>query len=259
MAIFTAAERIDGCDRLLREAGARAVELGLTYQDPVVGELAELTDRLATVRRIVLTDPLQLWAGPALDVADQLISQGERALADLHALGELSQHAWRRLEQVEATLTEAHRLEQETFIERRRTKVKIEMSLRPEPAAQPPDLLGHRLADAVQLCQREDWRQLATELPALEREVDEALRRARAELTEAGQPMRERAELRGRLSAYRAKATGLGRIEDLALEQRYQRARDLLWRAPCNLAVAAAAVADYQDAVNAGPSTEDPT
>ncbi|MCA1675115.1 MAG: hypothetical protein LC799_23975, partial [Actinobacteria bacterium] len=64
---------------------------------------------------------------------------------------------------------------------------------------------------------------------------------------------RERAELRGRLSAYRAKAAALGRIDDPALEQRYQRARDLLWAAPCDLALTSTAVAEYQKAVNTTP------
>lgn len=47
------------------------------------------------------------------------------------------------------------------------------------------------------------------------------------------------------------KAATLGRVEDLALEQCYQRARELLWSAPCDLAIAAAAVAEFQNAVNA--------
>lgn len=257
--------RIDGCDKLLREADTRAAELGLAAdQDPAVAALAELADRLDTVRRIALTDPLRLWTGDAVDVAeaDRLVSRCERVHTELHALGELPQHAQRRLDQVDTALTEVLRLDQEISAERRRVHAKIHASPGPEPAAQPAQTagpLGPRLADAAELCRREHWRQLVTELPALERDADAALVRARAELAEAGQPLRERAELRGRLSAYRAKAAGLGRIEDLALEQRYLRARDLLWCAPCDLAVAAAAVAQYQDAVNTTAADGDPT
>jgi hypothetical protein len=48
---------------LLREAATRAAELSLAAeQDPAVAALAELADRLDTVRRIALTDPLRLWA-----------------------------------------------------------------------------------------------------------------------------------------------------------------------------------------------------
>lgn len=254
--------RIDGCDKLLREANTRAAELGLAAdQDPAVAALAELADRLDTVRRIALTDPLRLWTGDAVEVAeaDRLVSRCERVHTELHALGELPQHAQRRLNQVDATLTEVRRLDQEISAERRRVHTKIHASPGPEPAAQQADPLGPRLADAAELCRRGHWRQLGTELPALERAADAALVRARAELAEAGQPLRQRAELRGRLSAYRAKAAGLGRIEDLMLEQCYLRARDLLWRAPCDLAVAATAVAQYQDAVNTTAADRDPT
>ena len=61
--------------------------------------------------------------------------------------------------------------------------------------------------------------------------------------------MARRDELRGLLGADKAKAARLGAAEDAALAERYDRARDLLWTAPCDLAAAEAAVADYQRAV----------
>jgi hypothetical protein len=51
------------------------------------------------------------------------------------------------------------------------------------------------------------------------------------------------------LLAYKSKAARLGRAEDLELTQRYDRARDLLWTAPCDLGAAAEAVAAYQQAI----------
>jgi hypothetical protein len=51
------------------------------------------------------------------------------------------------------------------------------------------------------------------------------------------------------LQAYKAKAARLGGAEDLVLTQRYDRARELLWTAPCDLAAAAEAVAVYQQAI----------
>ena len=41
----------------------------------------------------------------------------------------------------------------------------------------------------------------------------------------------------------------LGAAEDAELTSRYQRAAGLLWTAPCDLAAASAAVADYQQAI----------
>ena len=58
-----------------------------------------------------------------------------------------------------------------------------------------------------------------------------------------------RAELRGLLDAYRAKAARLGGAENTDLADGYQLAHDLLWSAPCDLAAAAGAVRRYQQAV----------
>jgi hypothetical protein len=57
-----------------------------------------------------------------------------------------------------------------------------------------------------------------------------------------------RIELRGRLSAYRAKAGRLGHSEDPELTALYEQARDLLWTAPCDLRQATATLAEYQRA-----------
>jgi len=61
--------------------------------------------------------------------------------------------------------------------------------------------------------------------------------------------MDKRDELRGLLGAYKAKAARLGAVEDPGLAEYYDRARDLLWTAPCDLAAAEAAVTGYQRAV----------
>lgn len=244
--------RIERCQELLTETECLVAALELTA-DPVASMLPQLADRLDTVRRISLTDPLRLWATNAVDIAEveQLTRRCEQAYAELGALDELRGHAPLRLDLIEETLTEAVRLHQQTCDERHRAYAKIHGLVAPDlavPAEDPPD---SRLADARKLCQQGGWRQLATELAALERDADGTLQQARTELADAGRPLRERDELRGRLGAYRAKAAAQGRVEDLALEQLYQRARDLLWSAPCDLAIAAAAVAEFQNAVNA--------
>jgi hypothetical protein len=58
-----------------------------------------------------------------------------------------------------------------------------------------------------------------------------------------------RDELRGRLDAYRAKAQGRGRAEDLELDALYTAAETVLYSAPCDLAVATNLVRAYQEAV----------
>jgi hypothetical protein len=249
--------RIERCHELLRDAEALAADLGLTADtDPAAALLPSLAGRLETVRRIGLTDPLQLWAGDGVEMtaAEQLAAHCEQAHADLAELGELRRHAQPHLDRITATLTAAMRLDQRALDERRQAHVKILGMPAPDPDAPVEHPLTPRLEDAHELGRRGLWRELATELPALEQEAVATLERSQAELAEAGKPLRDRAELRGRLSAYRAKAAALGRIEDLALEELAQRARDLLWSAPCDLAAAAAAVTEYQDAVNATAS-----
>lgn len=254
------AQRIGACDTLLHQTQTLVENLGLTVShDPTAKGMAELTGRLNEMRRISLTDPLWFWVDGAVAVqeADQLLAQCEQAHADLQALAELRQHASCRLDQLGGMITELRGLEEETSVQRRLVNAKILTAVATDEGAHSADPLGLRLATALQLHRCEHWRQLASELPDLERDVIAARKRAKVELIEAGWPLQQRAELRGRLSAYRAKAAGLGRIEDLALEQRYQRARTLLWRAPCDLVAAAAAVAEYLDAVNATATNED--
>jgi sulfur transfer complex TusBCD TusB component (DsrH family) len=253
--------RIDHCDTVLRNAERLAVELGLTAdQDPAPGVLSRLAVRLGEVRRIVLTDPLQLWADGVVAAAgtDHLIAQCEQAHIELYALEDLRQQAAQRCDRIGATLTEMSELRQEIAEQRHQIRAKILAAPVGELRTPPIDSLGSRLTAARDLHRHRQWRPLATDLLTLERDTAAALTCYQTELIEAGGPFRERAELRGRLGAYHAKAAALGRIEDLQLDQRYQRARESLWRAPCDLVTAAAAVAEYQDAVNLSAMHGDP-
>jgi len=73
---------------------------------------------------------------------------------------------------------------------------------------------------------------------------------------EATGQLAARDELRGRLDAYRAKASAEGRAEDLVLDELYQRVRAALYEAPCDLGRARALAEDYQRAVRAGAARE---
>ena len=93
------------------------------------------------------------------------------------------------------------------------------------------------------------WTRLASELDLLDRELATATAGFKEAERAAVAAMAKRDELRGLLGAYKAKAARLGAAEDAILAERYDRARDLLWTAPCDLAAAEAAVAGYQQAV----------
>lgn len=92
---------------------------------------------------------------------------------------------------------------------------------------------------------------LAEELSGLEREIRQALARARELGSGADELLGRRDELRGRLDAYRAKAARSGFAEDTKLTDLHQTAYDLLFTAPCTLPAATKAVYAYQQALNA--------
>ena len=85
--------------------------------------------------------------------------------------------------------------------------------------------------------------QLDQQTAALREEVTLALEAVKG-------PLDTRNELRGRLDAYHAKALAIGLAEDERLTQVYERARALLFTAPCDVAGAEAAVREYQQGLS---------
>jgi hypothetical protein len=123
----------------------------------------------------------------------------------------------------------------------------------PGLAAAPADatLLAQRLADLDAVRDTGQWRRLATELSTVEEQARGALARA-AELTAAADGLlARRDELRGRLSAFRAKAVAVGLAEDPELTTAHERARELLYTAPCDLRAATQAVHTYSQVLAA--------
>lgn len=92
-------------------------------------------------------------------------------------------------------------------------------------------------------------------LLAWQRRARSAYEHARSDLDTATAPLAERAELRGRLDAYTAKAARYSLAESEQLTRMATRARDLLYTAPCDLTAARAAVAAYSNAVTAATTT----
>jgi hypothetical protein len=93
------------------------------------------------------------------------------------------------------------------------------------------------------------WTRLGSELDEVERALATATADFRSTERTVVALLSQRDELRGLLGAYQAKAARLGAAEDPGLTERYDRARGLLWNAPCDLSAAADAVTGYQQAV----------
>ena len=112
----------------------------------------------------------------------------------------------------------------------------------------PPTALQEQLATAAEYRRHAQWHRLSPLLESLEEKAEDELLRARESLTAVTAPLAVRAELRGRLDAYKAKVARHGLAEDPLLIERYDAARRMLWSAPCDLRVAEQAVLRYQRA-----------
>ncbi|WP_424532108.1 hypothetical protein ACOZ38_18375 [Sphaerisporangium viridialbum] len=231
--------RLDETDAGRRAARDLATALGAP--DPALDRLDAEAVRL---RAAVTTDPLG--------------SAGLRGELDATAAavaarrGALEQAARVREEYAERARLLAERIERvaEAEDEARRIRdtvtLKIAAPALPEMPDQAP-ALRDRLGALGTVEGR--WLELVERLTGLERGVEEALAQAGRVAESIAGLIGRRDELRGRLSAYQAKAVRLGHAEDVTLAGLYGAARDLLWSAPCDLRRATVAVAEYQRAI----------
>ena len=256
-------------DLLLAELGrvqALARSVGVHPGEHPAGDaLAEMDRELASLRAEVVADPLAFWTpresgfGPSggQDPTAGTVDTGRydrsaRALDDLRLelqdLLRLRDDADERLEGVgdllaraDATLAEARRARGEVLAKIAATEV---------PAVPgPASALRERLGQADQLRRHGQWHRLGPLLDTLEGAAQRELLRARESLTAVTAPLALRAELRGRLDAYKAMGARLGVAEDPELIERYDQARRMLWSAPCDLRAAEHAVHRYQQAL----------
>ncbi len=215
----------------------------------LAGAVAQAESGLRDFREILNTDPLALWRQGRVDTG-RLDRLREQAAAVAARSGELARgraEADQRIAGVSATVRAAAQAWQDATAARERAATRVLVAA---PGAL-PDVSGldSRLADLAVLRRGGRWMRLTSELDLLGKQASAALRQCREAEQAAAGLLGRRDELRGLLDAYRAKAGQLGGAEDAALGERYQRAHDLLWTAPCDLAAASAAVTGYQQAV----------
>ncbi|MFF2626501.1 hypothetical protein ACFVUN_12105 [Kitasatospora griseola] len=274
-------------DLLLAELGRvqmLALSVGVrSGAHPLADDLDQLAGQLTALRAEVVADPLSLWrpsrvpaqrgrgaedaawASPTGAVDTGSFDRMGRTLDDirveLEGLLRLRDESHERLQQVadllqraDLTLAEARRARGEVLAKIAATEV---------PAVPgPASALREAIGQAVDYQQTGQWHRLGPLLDALENAAAKELGRARQALTEVAQPLAVRAELRGRLEAYKAMAARLGLAEDPEVVERFEKARWLLWSAPCDLRAGAEAVARFQQALRAperqpAPQTED--
>ncbi|MFF9014972.1 hypothetical protein ACF09C_18640 [Streptomyces sp. NPDC014870] len=227
-------------------------------EHPAGDELESITAELTALRSQVVTDPLAFWRPAAGSSAPgggrpdtERYDRAARALEDIRreieAVLAVRQDSEERLLRLRDVLSRADRTLAEARAARGEVLAKIAASEVPAVSG-PPTVLQERLATAAEYRRHAQWHRLSPLLESLEVEAEDELQRARASLTAVTAPLAVRAELRGRLDAYKAKVARLGAAEDPLLIERYDAARRMLWSAPCDLRVAEQAVLRYQQA-----------
>jgi hypothetical protein len=102
---------------------------------------------------------------------------------------------------------------------------------------------------------RQEWTEVPAALADLATATDQATARTADVRDTAAALLGRRAELRGRLDAYRVKAAQLRLTEDAEITACYQTAYELLWTVPCDLRAATRSLNRYQQAIAAkGPT-----
>lgn len=244
------AEVPDRLDQIASVLGGAVQESAGVGDDALTGTLDAAGAELRRLRNLLSRDPLSLWQGDRADTAalDRLLQQAQAAAARAAELDRLREDADRRIADVARAVAVAQAREQDARAARDEAMLKIAAG---PLAAPPPGTAGlsDRLAGLEPLRATGRWARLAAHLDAINRDAVAAAGRWQDADRAARALLDRRTELRGLLGAYRAKAAGLGGAENTDLAADYQRARDLLWSAPCDLAAAADAVRTYQQAV----------
>jgi hypothetical protein len=241
------AGRLDAAGAELARVTPLSAALG---DEALTGNLAAAQAELARMRDTLNSDPLALWQGGAVDTsgADRLRERVAAAAARADELIQLRNEARQRVDEARTAATAARSARDDAVAAWQRAAAKITAGALPPPPAELADLSA-RLAALGPLLDAGRWPRLASELDLLDRELATATARFNEAERASVAALAKRDELRGLLGAYKAKAARLGAVEDAALAERYDRARDLLWTAPCDLPAAEAAVAGYQQAV----------
>jgi hypothetical protein len=212
-------------------ARARPLVAGLGAQ--IETEFGDTQASLDSLRAEVNADPLALWRAGRTDTsaAERLRKQAAGLAARVTDLDRLRREARRRIEELKAATAAARAAREDAVALWHRAAERI-TALPPLPPdiAEPPT-------------------RLRAELDRCEAELAASAARTRDTRQSVDALLGRRAELRGLLGAYKAKAARLGAAGDPDLAARYDQAHDLLWTAPCDLAAAEAAVAGYQQAI----------
>ncbi|MCA2221758.1 hypothetical protein [Nonomuraea aurantiaca] len=241
-AVWSAAlPRLDAADAELRAVGDLRRQLGETL------DLTRTETDLKRMRAAVLEDPL--GSAPPEHELERVTRLLASTRTDLERALQVSQEYGRRREELVAALDRVRAAESEARVAHGTVVVKIALPPQAQPRSK-VDALASEL-DALDAAPG-TWLDRAGRLTALEQGVQQAAQQAQATAKALLGLLGRRDELRGLLGACQAMAVRKGLAEDPSVTELYERARLLLWSAPCDLTKAAQAVDLYQRAIHGG-------
>jgi chromosome segregation ATPase len=204
---------------------------------------------LGDLRALLNSDPLSLWRDGKVEVSrfDLLRQQTAEVVARTRDLSRVRDDADGRISAAAAAVKAAGDAREDAVAAWQQSAAKIALNTPPGL----PDISGlaDRLATLAKLKAAGRWARLSAELHVIEQQAAAVAEQCRESEREAAALLARRDELRGLLDAYRARSAKLGAAENRDLEERHERARKLLWSAPCDLSQAADAVTSFQQAV----------
>ena len=225
-----------------RSALATARDVGVADQDA-----APLTAALADVERACVHDPLALADRTVADVLAPLADALDAVRARCSQLVGVRDGWENALAELRTELAAAEALRASATAGQLQAR---ELIAGADPVgADPLPPLRRRLAGLPTVA---GWPARGAALADLRRDVAAATSALAAAADDAAGLVERRQELRGRFDAYRAKAGRLGLAERADVLAAGERARDLLWTRPCDLAAATKALVDYQRLIRDG-------
>lgn len=216
--------------------------------DRLGGVTPELREIAAAVTELLgrsATDPLALGSVEIDSRAAELVCRLERESRDLTELRVLSEQWPASIAQTRDRLDVIGRVVDRAALARERVQEKIRTA--PLPAHR--DETGPLRGELDALADGPPGMPAAFALRELRRRIAAAHARAEQALELAQGLLDRRAELRGRLAAYQAKAARLGVSEEPDVLSANRIATGLLGRVPCDLAAITRAITDYQQVV----------
>lgn len=218
-----------------------------------------LREQLFRVGETVRRDPLALVTDARVDTAslDRLRGLLDRTRGELRDALRMRDSYTESVERLVSAIDDVEQVVRRTRDLRARVVAKISSPLAIDVPDPVPGLRA-AVTEMDVLRSQSDWWGLGARLGQIQYSVHQAGDDAQARARNLSGLLQRRAELRGRLDAFRARAVRLGLAEHERLTELHGRAHWELWNAPCDLRAATVALSAYQRSLQELSGTDGP-